>query len=110
MGKVKKKCHSIADALKYAADLGYEYNEVSPFDLSIGDTVTVGLDRWKVVDVKISGAETSITYKAVGKVRGIDDTYWKNVKATKEEKFKASMEYYKEWKKNADLPYWNDFD
>lgn len=99
----KKNFHSVAQALEYAAKLRYKYNEAAPQELKVGDIVTVGLDKWRVVSTKISNGATDITYRAVGKVQGIDDAYWGKVRATKEEKFKAAMEYYNEWKKKADL-------
>ena len=98
MRKQKGNSHSVAEALKYAQSLGYKYLETPPQELCIGDIVEMGLNKMKVVDVKINGASTEVTYRVIGEPIPTDNVYWENVHATESEKFSTNIQYYNEWK------------
>ena len=98
--KEERIFHSVKAALNRAKYLGYKYCYTPHRDLKIGDVIEVGLNRYRVEDIKFGFGTSEVRYSLIGKERQTDDEYWHNVKATDQEKWKKSKEYYQEWLNN----------
>lgn len=102
---MKKKGHSVAEALRHAQELGYKYCDTPHNELKVGDVIEIGLNSYRVEDIKLGFGTSEVRYSLIGKNRRTDDEYWKDTHFTDQEQRRKNKEYYEEWKaRNA--PCW----
>lgn len=98
--KEKRIFHSVKAALNRAKYLGYKYCDIPHNDMNVGDVIEIGLNRYRVEEIKIGFGTSEVRYSLIGAYHRTDDEYWHNVQATEQEKWEKSKEYYQEWLNN----------